>query len=353
MKTVFEDKEYDLISLDWARKEENVAVFDGVNEPTMGWPKVKSGLLILCENVPGEIAEQWVKKGARILRCNTDETAKIRKTMGMLKGKGDEGHKVDSRAIMLLWQTAPDKFREYNFDPPLMAMYEFFKFAQENRMVVANRLRYCDHPFGEELLKNFNKLESDAKKFMTEELKNYPIYTRWLSQIKGVNVSVGGGLIAIIKDIRKFNHCSSLWKYFGLDVRDGKAPRRQKGQVANWSQKGRSLVLGIIADSFIKQRTPGYRELYDAAKAKELAEEELNPGTRLDTKRFGTPEHKPLGHADKRAKRKMMKLFMSHLWSTWRLLEGLPAEDSWVNTHDENHPTVIPPFNPILEDEAA
>ena len=38
------------------------------------------------------------------------------------------------------------------------------------------------------------------------------------------------------------------------------------------------------------------------------------------------------GHIDKRAKRKMIKLFTAHLWTIWRKAEGLPITKPYSDT---------------------
>lgn len=59
---------------------------------------------------------------------------------------------------------------------------------------------------------------------------------------------------------------SELWAYCGMSVRDGRAPRRTKGQQSNWNAEARKRVR-VIAKSVEKQTKGKYRELYDATKA--------------------------------------------------------------------------------------
>ena len=74
--------------------------------------------------------------------------------------------------------------------------------------------------------------------------------------------------------------------------------------------------MGILADSFIRQRTPVYRGMYDDEKDRQ-------------TKRVDENKPKNKMHAHLRAKRKMVKLFLSHLWQRWRELEGLPTSEPY------------------------
>lgn len=64
----------------------------------------------------------------------------------------------------------------------------------------------------------------------------------------------------------------SLWRYFGLDVEDGRLPMRRKGKQGHWHVVGRSLILNDvgIAGQIVRQRTPKYRDIYDRHKARLL-----------------------------------------------------------------------------------
>ena len=73
---------------------------------------------------------------------------------------------------------------------------------------------------------------------------------------------------------RRGSGVRSLWHYLGLHVVDGHSPRKTRGQRADWDPKGRTLVLQPdgLADQIVRQRTPVYREVYDATKARLLRE---------------------------------------------------------------------------------
>lgn len=88
---------------------------------------------------------------------------------------------------------------------------------------------------------------------------------------------------------------SQLWAYCGLDVRDGKAPRRAKGEKGNWNAVARKRAF-CMAEPCMKNRACCYRAVYDAARAK-YAEVEISDG-----------------HKHNRAMRAVMKAIVKDLW---------------------------------------
>jgi len=109
-----------------------------------------------------------------------------------------------------------------------------------------------------------------------------------------------------------------------------------------------------IADSFVKQRTPIYRDVYDETKVKENIKlcnpledpkncpqyTECAKRLKMKASRLGRASKKlPCKkHIDNRARRKMVKRFLSDLWLVWRSLEGLPITKPYavgILGHDE------------------
>lgn len=192
--------------------------------------------------------------------------------------------------------------------------------------------------------KQLKQLEKGVSDHIKWQVKELPIWENWLKDVKGIGHILTGGLFAWIcgqqhtdeclkkrekyfakkkkgakkrkerfeckcpiMGIARFPYVSSLWKYCGLDVVDGKAPRRAKGQKITWNPRMRTLCWKI-GESFVK--THGfYRDQYE-----EFREQE-------DTKH---PKLSKL-HRFNRAKRKTVKLFLSHFFATWYRIEGLEA----------------------------
>lgn len=175
--------------------------------------------------------------------------------------------------------------------------------------------------------------EESHAKLIEYELANYPIYTQFLSEIRGVGPMMAGVIISEI-DIRKCNSISALWAYCGLDVvvtetEDGEV--REEGRC----RKAHHLVQktymdrdgntketrGITFNPFLKTKLVGvlgsvfiklggkYRDIYDGYKH------------RLQNH----PKHadKSKGHIHNMAVRYMIKEFLADLWTKWRILEGL------------------------------
>ena len=240
-------------------------------------------------------------------------------------------------------------------------LVEIYYDCQAFRIAAFNRLRTVGivegvHP--ERLL----QLEKEIRDYIEKTISGIPIYENFLKQVKGIGPILAGALLAYL-DPAKAEHASSFWRYMGFHVVDGKAPRFEKGKKAGYSK--RLHVLGWkIGDSFIKQRTPKYREIYDLAKNRE--NEKLgfpvdfngNPGPiatpekckfyqeckkiqEAKAKRLGRkPKPPPCAkHIHFRALRKAIKQFLADLWVEWRTLMGLPVSDPYAIAILKHQPT--------------
>ncbi len=158
-------------------------------------------------------------------------------------------------------------------------------------------------------------LEGQYKSIIEDWAGNYEVYHGFLRKTRGIGPILGGGLLAVF-DVRKTKHISSFWAYAGLHVVDGKAPRRVKGEKLGYSTQARTLCWKV-SDSFIKQRTPPYRGIYDRIKTEEVArlKDTAEKGWKL--------------HADLRARRRMVKQFLADFWIAWRKSEGLPIDSPY------------------------
>tara|TARA_Y100000310_G_scaffold72876_1_gene69036 strand:- start:8219 stop:9223 length:1005 start_codon:yes stop_codon:yes gene_type:complete len=322
------------ISLDWGRKAENTVWFTG-RKIDHGLPPVNGDFDIYVENMPAEQALDYIKAGSKVFRCGTNIIAKMRKDQGL-----EKTHEIDCRLIFDLAKTddkiddvKKKKFRPYTIEHPLFQYYQFFKQFQKMLIAAENRMRYHVHPEVRVIVDNLKESTKRLDATVKEEMQKYPIFVEWLQDIKGISHITAAGLIAVIKDVHKFDTVSKLWKYLGLDVQDGHMPKLKKGQTAGFHTKGRALLIGIIGDSFIKQRTPEYRPIYDATKARLLAEHEKT-GNRLNPKY-------PLGHASNMARRKMVKMFVKDLWVKWRGLEPANVEEFCVVSLEEERKSEV------------
>lgn len=156
-----------------------------------------------------------------------------------------------------------------------------------------------------------------------------PIW-QWLLDIKGIGTNLAGKLIANIDDINRFATVSKLWAFSGWAVRDGRREYNQKGKTSGYNHKLKSICWQI-GDSFLKQQTPVYTDVYYVEKERL---QRLHPDTLCrDCKELWSKEHKAKGHKQmynplhlhNMAQRKMVKIFLQHLWVRWRESEGLPV----------------------------
>jgi hypothetical protein len=168
------------------------------------------------------------------------------------------------------------------------------------------------------------------------------------------------------------------------------APRRISRMKINWSPIGRKTCW-LIGESFVKQKADGclYRRVYDdakdmymarleAEKLEGLAEDEALAAQEMSSEEETdqeTPEQEELpegedrvkepsglkGIAHRRAKRKAVKLFISHVWEISRRLAGLPIRRAYVIEKLGHSSVIEPPHaenipSPIMfheEDKAA
>jgi hypothetical protein len=193
------------------------------------------------------------------------------------------------------------KYKDENLDKLLKEMQESGKITADEGAHIAKLLG---------IARAEHKLEAQYRGIIKEWATGYnrKVY-EWLDSIRGIDAVLGGGLLATF-DIRKAKHVSSFWKYAGLHVVDGHAPRRTKGEKLGYSTQARTLCWKV-ADSFIKQRTHIYRDIYDSTKAEET----------IKLKNSGDKDWK--GRANNRAKRKVAKEFLKDFFLAWRKIEGL------------------------------
>jgi hypothetical protein len=177
--------------------------------------------------------------------------------------------------------------------------------------------------------------EESLKDSMEQAVKLAPIYNAWLAHVRGISTTISGKLIHHIGSVDKFPTVSSLWAYAGLHTIDGKAPRKRKGNNAPWNHALKVVVVGLVPDSFIrlgKESKDLGRVLYDRYKD-------------FYTQRDGD-ELSGL-HIERRARRKLGKVFLSCLWIAWRELEGLPVTKPYASKLD-GHTHMIQPWDWIL-----
>lgn len=169
----------------------------------------------------------------------------------------------------------------------------------------------------------FDLLERLATRDIAQLVKRYPIYHE-AARVRGVGPTLAAKVIALVGDIGQFDTVSKLWRFAGYAVIDGRAERLQSGEKAHYSTRLKTTCY-LLGTSFLRLGSP-YREVYDRAKERYT-----------QTRPEWTPLHRHLA-----AQRVMVKLFLSHLWERWRILEGLPVRPHYAAEY-LNHTTDLRP----------
>jgi hypothetical protein len=160
----------------------------------------------------------------------------------------------------------------------------------------------------------------------------------WITSIRGLTAgSLAAQLLAQIDDIGKFDTVSKLWRFAGWAVIDGKRERCKKGKTSSYNRRLKSTCY-LIGEQFITHQTPLYADIYYAEKARLR---------RLYPEPIEAPDspwkyNYTASHIHRMARRKMIKIFLQHLWVKWRELDGLPVSEPYVQAI-MGHTNIIQP----------
>ena len=187
---------------------------------------------------------------------------------------------------------------------------------------------------------DLEKLNTDIKeteKQIIQTLKenNYPVLDRLL-KVRGIKEITAAKLLAYI-DINNSETSGQLRRYCGLDP----SVKRKKGISQKQAKQSgnpylKKELMGIVADNFIRQRTPYYRDVYDETKQQELKlMKQYGKGVQVNGN--GKTTVNSLMHAHNRAKRKMIQKFMNHYYNNARQTEGLTVKEPFNNEGGTNY----------------
>lgn len=170
------------------------------------------------------------------------------------------------------------------------------------------------------------------------QMQNYgraigPIWDHATS-IKGFGGNIAAQMFAHINDIAEFDTVSKLWRFAGKAVVGGKAERGTVGEKRPYNARLKSVCY-LLSEQFIRHQTPGYVDLYYTEKARQRAQ---HPEPLKENGRWRYND----GHLDMRARRKVEKIFLQHLWLRWRELEGMRVSAPFA--HDRlGHENIVRP----------
>lgn len=156
----------------------------------------------------------------------------------------------------------------------------------------------------------FEVLEGDLDDDIRKLAATYPII-KDMECVKGIGLMLAAKLVALI-DIEKADTVSALWRYCGYATIDGVAERRVKGEKLHYNARLKTTCY-IVASSMLRSNSP-YRSIYDSSRV-------YYEANRPDW----TKAHQHLA-----SMRRMVKVFLAHLWEHWRLMEGLPVREPYV-----------------------
>lgn len=201
--------------------------------------------------------------------------------------------------------------------------------AQRARVQYTNRISAIergDDSADERTLDLLNKYaerhrtdEEEATKDIADMVQGVEIIER-MTKVKGIGITLAATIASMI-DISKDDHVSNLWRYAGYAVaEDGRRERPTKGEKLHYNVRLKT-ALYLAAVSMIRLGSP-YRVVYDEAKAYYQA---------------NRPEWTK-AHIHQASLRKMVKIFLQHLWLVWRTIEGLPVTQPYVQENlGHNH----------------
>lgn len=179
--------------------------------------------------------------------------------------------------------------------------------------------------------------EHQAALNLARIMRHHPLGP-WARGIKGVGDKQAARLLAAIGDpyIRpeitrddgtvepsRPRTVSELWAYTGNHTIGGAAPKRRKGQQANWSTDAKMRAY-LIAESCVKHRDSPYRPVYDAARAKHAEALHCHACERCGPRGAPAQPDSPLsdGHKHARAMRAVSKAILKDLWREARAIHG-------------------------------
>lgn len=240
------------------------------------------------------------------------------------------------------------KTHEFERDSELRYLTDIYTQIQKTRIALGNRLYAIQSgrdegnaPLIERLHQQHEEMEKAIFRRMRDACKGHPAWP-WLSQVRGVGPTLTTKVLGLIGNIETFTTISKLWRYAGYATvphcpgckvlvydeeatlegtcptcgsdLDRRAERRQRGEKLHYNPRLK-VTLHLVAEQFLKQNSP-YRRIYDEAKAYYQRNRDWTPG-----------------HVHMAARRRMIKVFLCHLWLKWREAEGLPTRVPYAHEY--------------------
>lgn len=191
-----------------------------------------------------------------------------------------------------------------------------------------------------DLLKTLERSSLRAVKSLCMRFAVWP----WIEEVKGVGPTLAGVILSEF-DIHRAPNPSKFWAFAGLHVKDGHAPKPEKGKKLPYNAQLRAKLVTVLAGCLLKADNKDYRPRYDEYKHRKQTQlgpcmtckgtgkaKSADSGKKVDCwnceggKLAGrAPWGKSDKHRHQAALRYMAKMFVLDLWKAWREAEGLPV----------------------------
>ena len=162
-----------------------------------------------------------------------------------------------------------------------------------------------------DVLRDLEEVERKLYRELQKSIREHPLWAEYLSKIKGVGPVAASFLVTVLNPA-KFETVSKMWRYCGLHVVDGKAPRRVAGQKADWNPTARA-VMWRLGEAF-RMQGGFYKHMYRV-----FFDESLK-------KHPDWTKAHHLAHA----RRVTVKLFLAHYHYVGRQVLGLPVRLPYI-----------------------
>lgn len=161
------------------------------------------------------------------------------------------------------------------------------------------------------VLRDLETMEKRLYRELEGRVEGHPLYINYLQYVRGVGAAMSAYLITVLNPAR-FETVSKMWKYCGLHVENGRAPRRVVGQKTGWSPVARTMMWRL-GESF-RKLGGFYKYMY-----RRFYEESLRKH----------PDWTKAHHLC-HARRVTTKLFLAHWHMVGRVLQGLPVRRPYI-----------------------
>lgn len=239
-------------------------------------------------------------------------------------------------------------------------LVDMYYLIQNNRIRSGNQLRAMSdgqepHEVVRWVFDMMKSIEEGVKKSLDINTSQAEI-GKWARSNYGIGPVITAGLLAHI-DIHKAPTAGHIWSFAGISGSPDK--KWKKGQKRPFNARLKTLCWKV-GESFVKvsgKEDAYYGKLYKELKATEEAKNQnglnaaaaaqklidFNIGKSTDAYKAYSAGKLPPAHVHARAKRRTVKVFLSHLWEKWRTLEGLPVCDPYAIEHLGHAHKLIPP----------